>query len=242
MKKIFLFVMAVFIILIPVSLYSQEGIIQHYSFPRTVVILTNFGIGSGFFVSDNGYIVTNRHVVGSESVVKVYTHDFIEHTGRVVGYHSETDVAVVKIETFTPVEYFTIEDVHNPNQIFAGDECFALGHPFGIAWNLTKGIISKQFTGDNDVRYLVHDASMNPGNSGGPLFDANGKVYGINAMAVPAYWAENLGVAIIAMCFAEEVEMLILEDMERVQVIENVREYIDEKQRANRYVGGHYYH
>ena len=228
MKKL-LFLFLVFI-LAAFPLFAQEGVVKWEAIPKTVAIVTNLGLGTGCIATEDGYIVTNKHVVYKCDFIKVYDSQFREYGARLVGYHSECDIAVIKINPWEELDYFSEEkQVANPNQIFLMDEVYAIGHPHGSAWTITKGIISNKLEDKDGIRYFQVDASINQGNSGGALVNNNGQLIGINFGAIPPAFAENMAYAIAVASFAEEVLMLIEEDIDRVDVIENVREYADSK-------------
>lgn len=140
------------------------------------------GVGSGFIVSSEGYILTNEHVVGGSSKIIVGLQSGEEYRGRVVGIDEETDVAVVKIEATRALPTVTLGD---SNAVEVGDWVLAIGSPFGLDQTVTAGIISKKeretpyFT--NFQRFLQTDAAINRGNSGGPLVNMRGEVIGINS-------------------------------------------------------------
>lgn len=140
------------------------------------------GVGSGFIVSPQGYILTNEHVVGGSSKIIVGLQSGEEYRGRVIGIDEETDVAVVKIDAPRPLPTVTLGD---SNAAEVGDWVLAIGSPFGLEQTVTAGIISKKeretpyFT--NFQRFLQTDAAINRGNSGGPLVNMRGEVIGINS-------------------------------------------------------------
>jgi len=138
------------------------------------------GTGSGVIISPDGYILTNNHVAGPATEIRVRLYDGREFKGRRIGVDAETDLALVKIEAQN-LPYATLGDSSKLEQ---GEWVIALGSPFGLEQTMTAGIISatgRQFGGTYD-NYLQTDASINPGNSGGPLINMNGEVIGINTM------------------------------------------------------------
>jgi len=243
MKKILIlvFILLVLGLLLNTGIsFAQEGIVKWNAVPKTVCVVSTGGFGSGILVTPDGYIITNRHVVGYSEMVQVYDSEFNEYGARVVGLHSECDIAVIKILAFREMDYFSEEQwVANPNQVFQMDEVYSIGHPLGITWTITRGIISNNLENSEGIRYYSHDASINPGNSGGPLVNKYGKLIGINTAAIPAFLAENVAVAIAVASFAEEVKMMIEEDMARLEVFENIREYVNSK--WTRYYNQSYY-
>ncbi len=141
------------------------------------------GSGSGFIVGTDGYIVTNHHVIDGADEVTVKLTDKREFKAKVVGSDSRTDTALLKIEA-TGLKAARIGD---PNALRVGDWIVAIGQPFGLENTLTKGIVSakgRNNVGDRDTlaSFIQHDAAVNPGNSGGPLFNLRGEVVGVNSM------------------------------------------------------------
>ncbi len=137
------------------------------------------GLGSGVIVSPDGYILTNDHVVGDADSIQVTLMDKREFTAKVIGKDSKTDLALIKIDTKTPLPYATLG---NSDTTEVGDWVVAIGNPFGFSLTVTAGIVSAKgrALGGNYDEFIQTDAAINPGNSGGPLFDVNGKVVGIN--------------------------------------------------------------
>ncbi len=144
------------------------------------------GSGTGFVVDKNGYILTNEHVVENADRIKVrLAGDDNEYRGRVIGYDTETDVAVLKIDAHHPLA--TVQ-MGNSDSVQVGDWVIAIGSPFGLQATVTAGIVSAQRTsrdlpGTNTFQnFLQTDAAINPGNSGGPLLNTRGEVIGMNTM------------------------------------------------------------
>jgi serine protease Do len=138
------------------------------------------GIGSGFIVSADGLILTNAHVVGDAKEVNVKLQDRREFTAKVLGVDPITDVAVLRIDA----QGLPVVRLGDPRQLYAGDPVLAIGSPFGFEQTATQGIVSakgRSLPGGASVPFIQTDAAVNPGNSGGPLFDANGAVVGINS-------------------------------------------------------------
>jgi serine protease Do len=138
------------------------------------------GTGSGVIVSPDGYILTNNHVAGPASEIRVRLYDSREFKARRIGVDTETDLALIKIEAQN-LPYATLGDSAKLEQ---GEWVIALGSPFGLDQTMTAGIVSatgRQFGGTYD-NYIQTDASINPGNSGGPLISMSGEVIGINTM------------------------------------------------------------
>jgi serine protease Do len=141
---------------------------------RTIV-----GEGSGFFISRDGYAVTNNHVVDHATSVQVTTDDGSIYTAKVIGTDPKTDLALIKVDGKSDFPYVQFAQ-HEPR---IGDWVVAVGNPFGLGGTVTAGIVSAEGrnigAGPYDD-YIQIDAPINKGNSGGPAFDVNGNVIGIN--------------------------------------------------------------
>jgi serine protease Do len=138
------------------------------------------GEGSGFVISADGFILTNAHVVADAGEVVVRTTDRREYRAKVVGEDARTDVAVLKIEA-SKLPYVRIGD---PQGLKAGEWVIAIGSPFGFENSVTAGIVSataRSLAGDAYTPFIQTDVAVNPGNSGGPLFNLRGEVIGINS-------------------------------------------------------------
>jgi serine protease Do len=136
--------------------------------------------GSGFLISADGLVLTNAHVVDGAKEVTVKLSDHREYKAKVLGADRSSDIAVLKIDGH---ELPTVT-LGNSDQLGVGDYVLAIGEPFGLEETATAGIVSakgRSLPGDGYVPFIQTDAAVNPGNSGGPLFDANGSVVGINA-------------------------------------------------------------
>jgi len=153
--------------------------------------------GSGFFISSDGYIVTNNHVVENATDIKVVLKDERELPAKVVGRDEGTDLAVIKIEGKN-FPYVNFENSARPR---VGDWVIAVGNPFGLGGTATAGIISAygRDIGEQFVDYIQIDAPINRGNSGGPTFDVYGRVIGVNtAIYSPSGGSVGIGFAIPA--------------------------------------------
>ncbi|CAG4906996.1 DegQ family serine endoprotease [Paraburkholderia gardini] len=138
-------------------------------------------LGSGFIVSSDGYILTNAHVVDGANVVTVKLTDKREFKAKVVGSDKQSDVAVLKIDA-TSLPTVKIGD---PRQSKVGQWVVAIGSPYGFDNTVTSGIISaksRSLPNENYTPFIQTDVPVNPGNSGGPLFNLQGEVIGINSM------------------------------------------------------------
>ena len=138
------------------------------------------GAGSGFIVSPDGYILTNTHVVANADEVTVRLTDRREFPAKVIGADERTDVAVIKINSNS----LPTVKLGDPSKIKPGQWVLAIGSPFGFENSATAGIISataRSLPSDNYVPFIQTDVAVNPGNSGGPLFNMSGEVIGINS-------------------------------------------------------------
>lgn len=138
------------------------------------------GLGSGFIISNDGYILTNAHVVDHASSVSVKLSDKREFKAKIVGVDPATDVAVLKIDA----KNLPIVKIGDPNQLKPGKWVLAIGSPFGFQNTITQGIVSamsRDLAEENYIPYIQTDVPINPGNSGGPLINLNGEVVGINS-------------------------------------------------------------
>ena len=138
------------------------------------------GFGSGFIISEDGYIVTNAHVVDSADEVRIELSDRTEYVATIVGSDERSDIAVLKIAA-NDLATVTLGDSDTVN---VGQWVLAIGSPFGFEYTATQGIVSavsRSLPDENYVPFIQTDAAVNPGNSGGPLFDTEGRVIGVNA-------------------------------------------------------------
>ncbi|MEO6579647.1 MAG: Do family serine endopeptidase [Sphingomicrobium sp.] len=162
-------------------------------------------LGSGFIISPDGYVVTNNHLIQSASgtgtvdSVTVILTDRKEYPARIVGRDTASDLALLKIDVGN-LPYVNFGD---SSRVRVGDWVIAIGNPYGLGGTVTAGIISALHRGITGVgaydRYIQTDASINMGNSGGPMFDLNGNVIGINsALISPTGASVGIGLAIPA--------------------------------------------
>jgi serine protease Do len=138
------------------------------------------GQGSGFIVSAEGLILTNAHVVADASEVMVKLTDRREFRAKILGTDKKTDIAVLKIEASD----LPVVAMGNPDELLVGEWVLAIGSPFGFDNSITVGVVSakgRSIPDGSAVPFIQTDAAVNPGNSGGPLFNARGEVVGINS-------------------------------------------------------------
>ncbi|AOR72233.1 peptidase [Burkholderia stabilis] len=138
-------------------------------------------LGSGFIVSADGVILTNRHVVGDAVAIDVKLTDKRQFKGRVIGSDPVSDVAVIRIDAHN----LPVVETGDPARTEVGDWVMAIGSPYGFANTVTQGIVSaksRSLPGERAIPFIQTDVPINPGNSGGPLFDLGGRVIAINSM------------------------------------------------------------
>jgi serine protease Do len=151
------------------------------------------GQGSGFIIDSAGYVVTNNHVVGQAATVKVELADGRELPARVVGTDPKTDLALLKIDAGAALPTVAFGD---SDRLRVGEWVLAMGNPFGLGGSVTAGIVSalgRQIGAGPYDDFIQTDASINPGHSGGPLFNAAGEVVGVNA-AIFSPSGGNIGI------------------------------------------------
>lgn len=173
-------------------------------------------LGSGFIVSADGYVVTNNHVITADGrgaqveSITVTMPDGTDYPAKLVGKDPESDLAVLKISAAKPLPFVKFGD---SSQARVGDWVVAIGNPFGLGGTVTAGIVSAVYrstSGGAYDRYIQTDASINRGNSGGPLFDMRGQVIGINnAIFSPTGGSVGIGFAIPAETAQPIVQKLI---------------------------------
>ncbi len=153
------------------------------------------GTGSGAIIDDEGYIVTNNHVVGDAKTVNVRLWDKTSLVGTVVGRDPDSDLAVVKVESKTPLTSMPLGD---SSKVRVGQFVLAVGNPFGLDHTVTLGVVSGLGRQNMNItkyeQFIQTDASINPGNSGGPLFNLKGEIIGINTAIIQA--AQGIGFSI----------------------------------------------
>ncbi len=173
---------------------SLEEIVETTS-PSVVQIDAGTSSGSGFIISEDGFVVTNAHFVGYERKVEVWLSNGRNYDAEVMGSDLDTDLAVVKIDGD---EQFDTIPLGNPEDTSLGIEVFALGFPLanmGDNLTVTRGVLSSTRTLDG-IDFLQTDAALNPGNSGGPLINHRGEVIGVNTFKMSGFDVDNIGFAV----------------------------------------------
>ena len=141
------------------------------------------GAGSGFVISEEGYVVTNHHVVSNAREIRIETYDGEVLNAMVVGTDEKTDIALLKVESGRPLPPLEFADSDDAR---VGDHVLVIGNPHGFGFSVSTGIVSarnRDFRGPYDD-FIQTDAAINQGNSGGPLFNADGEVIGVNTMII----------------------------------------------------------
>lgn len=176
---------------------SVVGIVAYYQSQN--IFTGNQSQGSGIIASQDGYIITNAHVVSGATALKVVLHDNTEYTATLIGEDTKTDLAVIKIEAsgLIPAEF------GNSDQMQVGEQVITVGNPGGLelAGSITVGYVSAlnrpiSNTAGGTINCIQTDAAINPGNSGGALVNEYGQVIGINSQKIAATEFEGIGFAI----------------------------------------------
>ena len=170
---------------------------------RVVLVKTAGGLGSGFIIQEDGYLLTNDHVVAGESEITVTvfgkgTNGMDKKTWenvRIIATNAEMDLALLKIESGDKTRFPTVP-LGDSDELRQGQPVFAIGAPLGLERTVSQGIISLKNRIEDGRMYIQTTTQINPGNSGGPLFNLKGEVVGVNNMKIVAPGAEGLGFSI----------------------------------------------
>jgi len=181
-----------------------SGIIED-SIKGVVTIRTNIGQGTGFIISDQGYLVTNAHVLSGARKISAITYEQKVFEATFIGYNSILDVALLKING--NFDYLKLD---NSDNIQIGEKVIAIGNPLGLQFSVSEGIVSgtHRIGPSNLEAYIQTDAPLNPGNSGGPLINKKGKVIGINNFKIGS--GESLGFALESNYIKESINNIFL--------------------------------
>lgn len=180
-----------------------SGIIEQAT-KSVVSIRTDVAQGTGFIITNNGYVVTNAHVLSGARYAEAITQDQQTKEMSLIGYNLTLDLALLKING----NYDSLR-FENSDNVKVGEKVIAIGNPLGLSFSVSEGIVSaKDRIGDNELpAYIQTDAALNPGNSGGPLINTNGNVIGINNFKISG---ENLGFALESNYITEVVNQIAL--------------------------------
>ncbi len=195
----------------PLNILTRDPFFRHF-FNRGNLLQQERiqrSLGSGVIIDDDGYLLTNNHVISGADEILVLLYDGREALARVIGSDAGTDLAVLKID-LDDLEPIVIGD---SEQVRVGDVVLAIGNPYGFGQSVSQGIISA--TGRYGLRladyedYLQTDAAINPGNSGGALVDASGRLLGINA----AIYTQSGGSSGIGLAIPADLAMRTMQDL-----------------------------
>ncbi len=181
---------------------SVKDLVNHIG-DRVVLVKTPSGLGSGFMIQEDGYLITNDHVVAGETQVSVTVFANGEkgmdkqtwENVRIVALNGDLDLALLKIESADGRKFPTVP-LGDSDELKQGQPVFAIGAPLGLERSVSQGIISLKNRLESGRMYIQTTTQINPGNSGGPLFNLRGEVIGVNNMKIVAAGAEGLGFAI----------------------------------------------
>lgn len=167
-----------------------SGIIEDV-IKSVVTIRTDVGQGTGFIISDEGYVITNYHVMQNAKSAGIFTYEGETHAVQLIGKNENMDIALLKIDG-----EFEKLNLADSDDIQIGEKVIAVGNPLGLQFSVSEGIVSAVHRpGPNGLEaYIQTDAALNPGNSGGPLINKQGKVIGINNFKIGG--GESLGFAL----------------------------------------------
>ncbi len=172
--------------------------------PAVVTIKHPAGLGTGFFIHPDGYLVTCAHVIEGENqgnlTVTVYnqTEHGLEQVDyckvRIIAYYGAFDLAVLKVDPPAPVKFAWVP-LGDSTQLVQGQKVFALGSPMGLSRSVSEGIVSVTARAGENGLFIQTTAALSPGNSGGPLFNCQGEVIGVNSQKLAGHGAEGIGLA-----------------------------------------------
>lgn len=170
---------------------------------RSVVIqiATPYSTGTGFYLKEAGIIITNEHVVRDNKEVVIDGELFEKQLARVIFLDPKYDLAFLEAPGEAPIPGISLAE---SKQITEGDQIIAIGHPFGLRYTATQGIVSNTMHEVGGLYYLQHDAALNPGNSGGPLVDKDGDVVGVNTFIMRE--GDNIGFSLPVQYLAGTIE------------------------------------
>lgn len=189
-----------------------SGIVEN-SIDSVVTIKTNAGQGTGFIITSDGYVVTNAHVLSYARYANAITADQQNKQMSLIGYDDTFDIALLKISG--DYEFLELGD---SDKVKTGEKVIAIGNPLGLEFSVSEGIVSAiDRTSTNNIpAYIQTDAALNPGNSGGPLINSEGKVIGINNFKVGG--SESLGFALESNYVKSTVNQIALENLNQTIV------------------------
>lgn len=169
--------------------FLMNEVIDLYS-SVVIQIATPYSTGTGFLLKDYNLIVTNEHVVRDNSEVIIKSTQLDRQLAKVLFIDESYDLAFLEIEP-EQTKDFPLIKLAIDKEISQGDRILAVGHPFGLKYSATQGIISNMLHERGDINYIQHDAALNPGNSGGPLVNLSGEIVGVNTFIIED--GDNIG-------------------------------------------------
>lgn len=190
-----------------------SGIIEE-AIKGVVSIKTDVAQGSGFIITNNGYIITNAHVLSEARYADIYTYDNEKHSASLIGYDLNLDLALLKISG-----NFNKLSLGNSDDAKVGEKVIAIGNPLGLSFSISEGIISaidRVGITNNLPYYFQTDAALNPGNSGGPLINTQGQVIGMNNFKISG--GENIGFALEINPTKEKINKIVLRSLNQTIV------------------------
>ena len=206
---------------------NTQHILEKY-IENIIQIMTPHGTGTGFIIGD--LIITNSHVVSGLKEVVVSAKEIKRAIAQVVYDDPYFDLAFIKLSSLKK----TKSPLHLAKQtVFDGDTTIAIGHPYGLNYSVTEGIVSKASRLQDDLEYIQTDTAINPGNSGGPLLNANGDVIGVNTFIIQN--ANNLGFSLPYFYVQEAIDAYTACSQENIIKCTSCKNLIEEKEIKNDY-------
>jgi serine protease Do len=153
-----------------------------------IQIATPYSTGTGFYLKSHGIIVTNEHIIRDNKEVVIKGEQFDKQLSKILFTDTKNDLAFLEPPQADDLPNIQLGDDESLSE---GDPVISIGHPFGLEFSVTKGVVSNTMREYEGVRYLQHDAALNPGNSGGPLITGEGALVGINALGLDN--SDNIG-------------------------------------------------
>ena len=183
------------------------------SIKGVVTIRTNVGQGTGFIIDERGYLVTNAHVLAGGNIIQAINYEQEGLNAELIGYDANFDVALLKI----PGEHDKLK-LANSENIQIGEKVIAIGNPLGLQFSVSEGIVSAVHRiGPNRIEaYIQTDAALNPGNSGGPLINKEGKVIGLNNFKIGS--GESLGFALESNYIKEIINEISMQELNQTLI------------------------
>ena len=183
-----------------------SGIIED-AIQGVVSIRTNVAQGTGFLITNDGYLITNAHVISGATSAEAITYKQDRKQLTLIGYNNEYDLALLKISGS-----YNELDFGNSNDVRIGEKVIAIGNPLGLSFSVTEGIVSAvdRRISDYPGKYIQTDAALNSGNSGGPLINTDGEVIGINNFKVAG---DNIGFALESEDIIRQINIIAMEEL-----------------------------